>query len=202
MFSLGTLTRRYSPLVVAGVIQLVVVLVAPSTPSALRQRVLTDWLEASLDDDFVGVQNYTRRLVGAHGVEPVAGGTAVNDLGWELYPASLANAVRNASEQTRLPIVVTEHGVATWDDSIRLDHTRRALQCLADAVADGVDVRGYLHWSLLDEFEWFAAYDVTFGLVEVDRDDFRRAPRPSARWLGQVAQSGWPCHGTPAQAGR
>lgn len=155
---------------------------------ARRRPALTDWLEASRDDDFVGVQNYTRRLLGPAGVQ-LPDGTATNDLGWELHPPSLANAAAYAAEVSGRPVVVTEHGVATWDDEVRLDHTRRSLELLARAVADGVDVRGYLHWTLLDEFEWLSGYTVTFGLVAVDRKDFQRAPRPSAHWLGRLARS-------------
>lgn len=154
--------------------------------AARRAAALTDWLELSRDDDFVGVQNYTRRLVGSGGVQPVPSGAPVNDLGWELHPPSLANAVRYAAEVTRRPVVVTEHGVATGDDAVRLEHTKRSLRLLAEAVAEGIDVRGYLHWTLLDEFEWSSGYSVTFGLVEVDRQTFERSPRPSARWLGTV----------------
>jgi beta-glucosidase len=153
----------------------------------IRDRAVTSWLEASRDDDFVGVQNYTRRLVGADGVRPPAAGTPVDDLGWELYPPSLANAARYAASVSGRPVMVTEHGVCTFDDALRLKHTRQALEHLAAAVADGVDVRGYLHWTLLDEFEWFSGYDVTFGLVEVDRRTFERRPRPSAAWLGSIS---------------
>jgi len=155
-----------------------------------RTRALTDWLEVSRDDDFVGVQNYTRRLVGPDGLRPVPEGAPVNDLGWELYPESLANVVRYAAEVAGVPVLVTEHGVATADDALRVAHTDAALAALAQVVADGVDLRGYLHWTLLDEYEWFAGYRVTFGLIEVDRQTFIRKPRPSAAWLGRVARVG------------
>jgi beta-glucosidase len=155
--------------------------------AALRDQAVTDWLEVSRDDDFVGVQNYTRRLVGADGVQKPSPGTPVDELGWELYPQSLANAARYAASVSRRPVVITEHGVCTFDDTLRLAHTRQALEFLAAAMADGLDVRGYLHWTLLDEFEWFSGYDVTFGLVEVDRQSFEREPRPAATWLGDLA---------------
>jgi beta-glucosidase len=157
--------------------------------AAVRDQAVTRWLEVSRDDDFVGVQNYTRRLVGAGGVEKPPAGTPVDDLGWELYPASLTNAARYAASVSQRPVVITEHGVCTFDDSLRLEHTGRALDLLAAAVAEGLDVRGYLHWTLLDEFEWFSGYDVTFGLVEVDWRTFERRPRPSAAWLGGIAAS-------------
>jgi beta-glucosidase len=153
----------------------------------VRGQALTSWLEVSRDDDFVGVQNYTRRLVGADGVQKPSPGTPVDALHWELYPQSLANAARYAASVSRRPVLITEHGLATDDDALRLEHTRQALAHLAEAVADGLDVRGYLHWTLLDEFEWFSGFDVTFGLVEVDRKTFERRPRPSAAWLGQLA---------------
>ncbi|MEU1183250.1 family 1 glycosylhydrolase [Streptomyces sp. NPDC005820] len=154
---------------------------------ALRRQAVTAWLEVSRDDDFVGVQNYTRRLVGADGVQKPAPDRPVDALGWELYPRSLANAVRDAASVSGRPVLVTEHGVCTYDDTLRREHTRHALRHLAAAVADGVEVRGYLHWTLLDEFEWFSGYDVTFGLVEVDRQTFARRPRGSATWLGDLA---------------
>ncbi|MEV6301315.1 family 1 glycosylhydrolase [Actinoplanes sp. NPDC051861] len=153
----------------------------------VRDQALTRWLEVSREDDFVGVQNYTRRLVGPDGVQKPKPGVAVDDLNWEVYPHSLANAARHAAAVSGRPVVITEHGVCTQDDTLRLEHTRNQLRNLATAIADGVDVRGYLHWTLLDEFEWFSAYDVTFGLVEVDRSTFERKPRPSATWLGDLA---------------
>ena len=84
--------------------------------------------------------------------------------------------------------MVTENGMATDDDEARIAYTRGALEGLAEAVTDGVDVRGYLHWTLLDNFEWMSGYAKTFGLVAVDRETFARTVKPSARWLGEVAQ--------------
>ena len=78
--------------------------------------------------------------------------------------------------------------MATDDDEARIAYTRTALEGLAQCVADGIDVRGYLHWTLLDNFEWNAGFSKTFGLIAVDREDFTRTVKPSARWLGQVAR--------------
>jgi beta-glucosidase len=66
---------------------------------------------------------------------------------------------------------------------------RAALEGVLRCLADGLDVRGYLYWSLLDNFEWALGYAPTFGLVAVDRQTFARHPRPSLGWLGQVARS-------------
>jgi beta-glucosidase len=82
---------------------------------------------------------------------------------------------------------VTENGMATGDDAARIAYTRAALEGLARCVEDGIDVRGYIHWTLLDNFEWNAGFAKTFGLIAVDRETFARSMKPSARWLGQVA---------------
>jgi beta-glucosidase len=84
-------------------------------------------------------------------------------------------------------VLVTENGMATDDDDARQAYTRAALEGLAKCIADGIDVRGYLHWTLLDNFEWTAGFAKTFGLVAVDRQTFARTVKPTARWLGQVA---------------
>ena len=85
--------------------------------------------------------------------------------------------------------MVTENGMATDDDDARLAYTRAALEGLAGCIDDGIDVRGYLHWTLLDNFEWMAGYAKTFGLIAVDRTTFERTVKPTARWLGEVARA-------------
>ena len=85
--------------------------------------------------------------------------------------------------------MVTENGLATDDDDARRVYTEGALRGVADAIADGVDVRGYLHWTLLDNFEWTSGFKITFGLIAFDPTTFERAVKPSARWLGEVARA-------------
>jgi beta-glucosidase len=98
-------------------------------------------------------------------------------------------AVRHtAARLPSTPILITENGIATADDQRRIDYTREALRDLAGAIADGIDVRGYLHWSLLDNYEW-GSYARPFGLAAVDRTTFERTPKPSAHWLGGLARS-------------
>jgi beta-glucosidase len=99
-------------------------------------------------------------------------------------------AVRHTAEVTGgVPILVTENGIATADDNRRIAYTREALQHLSTAMDDGVDVRGYLHWSALDNYEW-GHWEPTFGLIAVDHETFERHPKPSLGWLGDVARSG------------
>jgi beta-glucosidase len=82
---------------------------------------------------------------------------------------------------------VTENGIGTTDDTQRIDYVRQALDGVLDAIAEGVDVRGYTYWSLLDNFEWALGYRPRFGLVGVDRSTFARSAKPSAAWLASVA---------------
>ena len=157
--------------------------------AAARKVGELDWLEVSRDDDFVGVQTYTRRLIGKNGGLEPPDGTPTSQTGWELYPDALGHTVRLAAEHAGVPVMVTENGLATDDDEQRLDYTRRALEGLGRCVADGVDVRGYLHWTLLDNFEWVSGYAMTFGLIAFDHSTFERTIKPTARWLGDIART-------------
>ncbi|MGW3346393.1 glycoside hydrolase family 1 protein [Nonomuraea rubra] len=147
------------------------------------------FLDAASGDDFVGVQAYTRVRIGRDGALPVPDGARRTLTGWEFYPGALGDAVRHTARRLPgVPILVTENGVATGDDAERVEYTRAALAGLHAAMAEGADVRGYLHWSLLDNYEW-GSWTPTFGLVSVDRETFARDAKPSARWLGDVARA-------------
>jgi beta-glucosidase len=156
--------------------------------SEARRLGQTDWLDVSAHDDFVGVQTYSRSRVGADGQLPVPDGAATMQTGWEVYPEALGHTVRLSAHHAGVPVLVTENGMATDDDAARLAYTQAALESLARCMEDGVDVRGYIHWTLLDNFEWNAGFSKTFGLIAVDRETFARSVKPSARWLGEVAR--------------
>jgi beta-glucosidase len=157
--------------------------------AAERRRWEDVFLAATAGDDLVGVQTYTREYVGPEGRTAPPDGVARTLMGYERAPEALATAVRRAAEVTGLPVMITEHGIATEDDADRIAFTREALRAVHAVIEDGIDVRGYLHWSWLDNFEWIFGYRPTFGLVAVDRTDFTRHPKPSARWLGEVARA-------------
>jgi beta-glucosidase len=154
-----------------------------------RQAAELDWLEVSGDDDFVGVQTYSRDLIGPDGSLPVPDDAPTTQVGWEVYPEALEHTVRLAAERAAVPVLVSENGMATDDDDARIAYTHGALQGLKRCIDDGVDVRGYLHWTYLDNFEWTAGFAPTFGLVAFDRHTFERTVKPSARWLGDVARA-------------
>jgi beta-glucosidase len=139
--------------------------------------------------DFVGVQNYTRLRFGPDGALPPT--QNVTGAGLELVPGSLVATCAQTAEVSGLPVLVTEHGADLDDDQ---DHRRAAfiessLRELAVAVSDGLDVRGYLHWSLMDNYEWFNGYHGHFGLLGVDRATPRRWIRPSAAALAGIART-------------
>src|SRR4029077_7794540 len=87
-----------------------------------------------------------------------------------------------------IPILVTENGVATVRDERRIEFMKAALHGRTACLNEGIDVRSYIHWSLLDNFEWIFGYKPRFGLVEVDRETFERRPKRSAAWLSEVAR--------------
>jgi beta-glucosidase len=147
------------------------------------------FLDVTEGDDFLGVQVYTRMLIGPNGWAGYEDGIPILDMGYEFYPASLGNCLRRAWTYTggAVPLNVTENGIGTTDDAQRIDYVRQALDGVLDAIADGVDVRGYTYWSLLDNFEWALGYKPRFGIVSVDRETFIRTPKASAAWLAAVA---------------
>ncbi|WP_426738192.1 glycoside hydrolase family 1 protein [Plantibacter sp. 2H11-2] len=143
--------------------------------------------EGSRGDDWVGVQAYSSQQVDAQGLVPHPIAPDNTLVGTAYRPDALAMAVRHAHEVTRgVPIMITENGIATADDEQRIRYTAEALAGLAETMNDGITVHGYLHWSLLDNFEW-GHWEPTFGLIAVDRETFVRTPKPSLAWLGAVA---------------
>jgi len=155
-----------------------------------RAEVYGRWLELAREDDFVGVQNYERAQYDGAGPVPPPPGAVLNQLGSsDIYPLSLAGAVRYAHAAAGVPVLVTEHGLGHRDDALRAALIEPALAGLLDVIADGVPVLGYLHWSLLDNFEWVFGFDVRFGLHEVDRETFARTPKPSAAVYAAIARA-------------
>jgi beta-glucosidase len=147
------------------------------------------FLEAARGDDFIGVQTYSRTRVGPDGELGPEAGVETTLMGYEFRPEALEATIRRAwdvAEHT--PVLVTENGIATSDDSRRVEYVRRALDGVRRCLDDDIDVRGYFYWSALDNFEWAYGYAPTFGLVAVDRVSQQRTPKSSAHWLGDMAR--------------
>jgi beta-glucosidase len=148
------------------------------------------FLEAARGDDFFGVQTYTRLRMGPKGMLGPEPGVPTTQMGYEFWPQALEATIRRAWYMTRqVPILVTENGIGTADDLDRIEYVKQALHGVLACLRDGIDVRGYIYWSLMDNFEWAFGYGPTFGLVGVDRTTQKRHPKPSARWLGDIARA-------------
>jgi beta-glucosidase len=152
--------------------------------------------------DFYGVNIYSGTCVKAAqgGSQPwevvnMPQGHARNTMDWLLAPAALRYGPRFLWERYRLPVVITENGTCSTDwvdmdgrvlDLQRVDYTRRYLLALSEAIDDGTNVKGYFHWSFMDNFEWAEGYKQRFGLVHVNYATQQRTPKLSAAWYRQV----------------
>jgi len=150
--------------------------------------------------DFIGLNYYFRQFVhhekpfkkhpigeicdyGHHNIGKI------NNMGWEMYPRGLYEVVRSFSRY-RLPIMITENGTSVDDDNMRKNFIKGHLTQLLKAINEGSPVIGYLHWSLMDNFEWAHGYKQKFGLVEVDFNTQKRTVRESARYYSSIITSG------------
>ena len=140
------------------------------------------------DDDFLGVQNYTRTLFGPQGQLPAPQGAELTQMEYEFYPQALEHVLRKVHEDFKGDLIVTENGVAVADDSRRVEFIRQALAGVERCVSDGIPVKGYCYWSLMDNFEWQKGYAMTFGLMAVDRATQQRHPKESLAFLGSYTK--------------
>lgn len=147
------------------------------------------WLRAAKDADFVGVQNYERMDWDDKGKVKVPDDAVKNFSGSWIDPSSLANTVKYAYEVTGKPIIVSEHGIGTDDDSQRAWFIPASLKELKKVMDQGVPVKGYIHWTLLDNYEWIHGFDVHFGLHSVDLKTFKRTPKPSAAVYASIIKA-------------
>ena len=155
----------------------------------MRKELLDVYLQGTRGDDFIGVQTYSRQRFGPLGPLEPEEGVEQTQMGYEFWPEALEATIRYASTATGLPIIVTENGVSTEDDTRRIAYVARALRAVSACIREGIDVRGYTYWSAMDNFEWQLGYRPTFGLIAVDRQTQQRTVKPSARWLGSVARA-------------
>ncbi|MCR4675248.1 MAG: family 1 glycosylhydrolase [Lachnospiraceae bacterium] len=139
------------------------------------------------DDDFVGVQNYTRSVYGKDGILPTPEGAELTQMDYEFYPEALEHVIRRVNkEMPNVPIIITENGIATSDDSRRVEFIKKATDGVVRCKEDGIDIKGYCYWSLLDNFEWQKGFSMTFGLISVDRSTQKRTPKESLSYLGSL----------------
>lgn len=139
--------------------------------------------------DFVGFNyyftDYYTKLVKRSNPE-----VPVSDLGWYMEPEGLYPILLRLWSHYKKPIFVTENGVADADDQYRRWWIEETIVAMERALSEGVDIRGYFYWSLLDNFEWKYGWWPKFGLVEVDRENgMKRSIRPSAKWFAEKIEN-------------
>lgn len=144
--------------------------------------------------DFLGLNYYLHQRIGLGKVGLSLTKKDVSDMGWELFPEGIFDILEDMSEY-KLPIYITENGLASTNDDRRCRFLISYLKEIYHAISSGVDVRGYFHWSLIDNFEWADGFRPRFGLVEVNYQTQKRTPRPSAHiYKDVVAHNGIPHH--------
>ena len=132
------------------------------------------------EQDFIGLNYYTRKTISPRdNVER-------NDLGWDIYPEGLYFLLKKLKQYNK-PVYIAENGVAA-DDTKREEFIRNHLYYIHKAMKEGIDVRGYFYWSLLDNFGWTEGFTKRFGLVDVDYRTMERRPRKSAAFYGEICR--------------
>ena len=132
--------------------------------------------------DFLGINYYRRRRF-------FGSSENISDMGWEIYPRGLHYFLKKSWRLFKKPIFITENGLADARDLKRADFIQSHLHNIKQAIQEGVDVRGYFHWSLLDNFEWEKGFWPRFGLVEVDYKTQERKIRKSAKIYTSIIQN-------------
>ena len=160
-----------------------------SVLEAAREILEDRFFRGTDGDDFIGVQCYSRVHFGPEGQAPNEPGVPTTQMGYEYWPQGVEHCARRAAAMTGVPVLLTESGIATDDDADRITYLSEVLRGVRRALDDGVDIRGYFVWSLLDNFEWSHGFGPKFGLHSVDRETFARHPKPSASWFGAVARA-------------
>jgi beta-glucosidase len=150
--------------------------------------------------DFIGLNYYARTVVHWQpaGIAALFGRDwldddqgrprAFSDIGWEIYPEGLKQQLERFARY-RVPLLITENGIATRDEELRTDFLRAHLRALAEALAAGVPIAGYCYWSLMDNFEWTLGTAPRFGLAATDFATQQRLPRPAAAYFAQVCKT-------------
>ena len=143
--------------------------------------------------NFMGVNYYTRihlrfnpfRKMGVELRHRDADGHGLTDMGWEVHPRGLEKVMGYASK-LNIPIIITENGIATRDDQKKIRFIKGHVDVLEKCLEDGIDVRGYFYWSLIDNYEWLKGFDARFGLYKVDFSTFERKPTSAASYYSYL----------------
>jgi len=153
----------------------------------LRNKLFLKFVENQ--QDFLGVNYYFHDCIKTTSKFPflkIANeNKKVSDLGWEIFPEGIYYVLKDL-QKYNLPIYITENGLADAKDKNRAEFIREHLKYIHKAISDGVNVKGYLHWSLLDNFEWTDGFKPRFGLIEMDYEKMDIRVRGSAREYAEI----------------
>ncbi len=146
--------------------------------------------------DFFGVNYYTRihmrfnplKKMGVEMRHRDIDGYGLTDMGWEIHPKGLEKVLRYAS-RLNVPLMITENGIATRDSQKKIAFMKRHIDVIERCLRDGMDLRGYFYWSLIDNYEWLQGLDAHFGLYKVDFDTLRRTPTNAASYYSYIIKS-------------
>jgi beta-glucosidase len=161
----------------------------PVAPGRLRKVV-----EAT--SDFIGIAHYHGQLVAFDARRPQdqfirrfnVPGAPVTQMGWSADPSWMRGVLGDLKHLGK-PVYITENGMASADDRVREQYLIDVIQNVLLAIQDGVDVRGYFHWTNVDNFEWNRGYQAQFGLIAVDRNTLERTVKPSGRLYARIAKA-------------
>lgn len=139
--------------------------------------------------DFIGVNHYFHYYVNYGYRNDISKINKLSDLGWALYPQSIYNILKRVYQRYGIPILITENGLADKEDKYREWYIKEVLQYVLQAINEGVNVFGYVHWSLLDNFEWDKGFWPKFGLAEVNYKTMERKLRKSAYFYSSIIKN-------------
>ena len=146
--------------------------------------------------DFFGVNYYTRihlrfnpfKKMGVELRYSDIDGHGLTNIGWEVHPRGLAKVLQYAS-RLNLPLIITENGIATHDTEKKVKYMKQHVDVVERCLKEGIDVRGYFYWTLIDNYEWLLGLDSRFGLYRVDFNTLKRSPTSAATYYTYLIQS-------------
>jgi beta-glucosidase len=138
--------------------------------------------------DILGINYYYSQAPGPISLlaEPYRRGHNFTMMGWRINPEGLYKEIQRVAKRYGKPMMITENGIATTDDAKRIEYMQNHLAAIGRAIRDGYDVRGYLSWSLADNYEWHYGYKAFFGLSHMNPETYDREPKPSMAWYKKI----------------
>ena len=146
-------------------------------------------VQSKISLDFIGFNFYTKWYVRGLGQGEPKPDDKLSDRGYILYPEGMYEGLKYYASKFDLPIIVTENGTDTSDESERIEYVDTHLRQILRAIDDGIDIRGYMYWSLTANWEWTFGFKSRFGLIHVDYETQSRVIKEGGRWFAKVINS-------------